>query len=161
MPKRNMKNKLYPGKPNYTGPTKGWFTLLHHEGPLLEWSDNVMERIDFIRREKAKSEIPVRLRHIVAFPDSAWTPSMQKARAKRQKAHAKWYKAEAECQEADAKWDKAHAKRYKAEAECQEAYAKWYKADADAECQEAYAKTVSVYLHQHVTDCKWNGKELV
>ena len=145
MPKRNMKNKLYPGKPNYTGPTKGFFTLLHHEGPLLEWSDNVMERIDFIRREKAKSEIPVRLRHIVAFPDSAWTPSMQKARAECQEAHAKWYKAEAECQEADA--------------ECQEAYAKWYK--ADAECQEAYAKTVSVYLHQHVTDCKWNGKELV
>ena len=25
-------NTRYPGKPDYTGPTKGLFTLLHHEG---------------------------------------------------------------------------------------------------------------------------------
>ena len=58
-------NTLFPGLPGYTGPTKGWFSLLHHAGGLVEWSDNVMERVDYINRNKPKSEINTRLRHIV------------------------------------------------------------------------------------------------
>ena len=79
-------NKLYPGLPDYTGPTKGMFTLLHHEGPLLEWSDNVMKRVKYIREHKAQSERDIRLRHIVFFPKKLWSKKMQKAEAEWQKA---------------------------------------------------------------------------
>ena len=100
-------NRLYPGKPNYRGPTSGYFTLLHHCGPLVEWSDNVMERVEYIKSNKAAHEIPVRLRHIVFVPQP-----------------------------------KALRK-------------------ADADWQKAYADKLLAYLHKHVKDCKWDGKEIV
>jgi hypothetical protein len=58
-------NILFPGKKNYTGPTAGWFFFVHHRGPILEYSKNIMERVRFIRKHKVKSEIPVRLNHLV------------------------------------------------------------------------------------------------
>ena len=117
-------NKLYPGLPDYTGPIKGMFTLLHHEGPLLEWSHDVMVRVAYIKREKTPKEIPTRLRHIVHYPDHLIPAEWQKANAEWQKAYAEWQKANAE-------WEKAD----------------WFK--------------ILPYLHQHVEDCRWNGKELV
>ena len=114
-------NRLYPGKPNYRGPKSGYFTLLHHWGPLVEWSDNVMERVEYIKSNKAAHEIPVRLRHIVFVPQPK---ALQKADADRQKAYA-------DRQKADADW------------------------------QKAYADKLLAYLHKHVKDCKWDGKEIV
>ena len=89
-------NKLYPGKPDYTGPTKGMFTLLHHEGPLLERSDDVMERIKYINEQKPKHERAIRLRHIVFFPQKLWGKKCQKAYAERRKADAERRKADAD-----------------------------------------------------------------
>jgi len=95
-------NTRYPGKPDYTGPTKGLFTLLHHEGPLLEWSDDVMKRVKYINEQKPEYERAIRLRHIVFFPE--------KLRGKKMwKADAEWKKAYAERQKADAEWKKADA----------------------------------------------------
>jgi chromosome segregation ATPase len=144
-------NLLYPGLPDYTGPTKGWFTLLHHEGPLVEYSQDVMERIRYINREKSAAERPIRLRHIVYVP-------MKMIPKKWQKADAKWEKADAEWQKADAEWQKADAEWQKTDAEWQKTDAEWQK--ADAECEKADAPQILAYLKQHVTDCKWNGKEL-
>jgi len=110
-------NRLYPGKPDYKGPTAGHFTLLHHQGPLIERSHDVMERVGHIKGDKAESERPVRLRHIVYVPIKMIPKTVRKA-------YAKWEKA----------------------------YAKWEKADADK---------LLAYLHKHVKDCRWNGKELV
>ena len=90
------KNMLYPGKPNYVGPKAGMFTLLHHEGPLLEWSDDVMERIKYIKDRKAPIEVAIRLRHIVFYPKKLWSKQMQEADAKRQEAYAKWQEADAD-----------------------------------------------------------------
>ena len=59
-----MPNTEWPGLPNYAGPTKGWFTLLHHEGPHFEFSHNVLERIDYIDMRKPEHEREIRLRHI-------------------------------------------------------------------------------------------------
>ena len=58
-------NDRFPGLPDYVGPTKGWFTLLHHEGPLYEVSVDVTERFDYINRHKPAHEVAIRLRHIV------------------------------------------------------------------------------------------------
>ena len=98
-------NKLYPGKPNYTGPKKGMFTLLHHEGPLLEWSDDVMERISYIKREKAERERAIRLRHIVFFPKKLWGKKLQKAYAGWQKAYADKITAYLKRHVKDCKWN--------------------------------------------------------
>ena len=103
------KNMLYPGKSNYVGPKVGMFTLLHHEGPLLEWSDDVMERVKYIKDRKAPIEVAIRLRHIVLYPKKLWS---------------KW-------QEAYAKWQEVDAKRKEAYAKWKEADAKWHEVDAD------------------------------
>ena len=50
------------------GPQKGWFTFLHHTGPILEHSDNVMERAEYILKNKPANEILTRLQHIYAIP---------------------------------------------------------------------------------------------
>ena len=110
-------NRLYPGLPAYTGPTVGYFTLLHHEGPLIEWSDNVMERVKYIEERKDANERPIRLRHIVYLPVEMIPKTLQKA------------------------------------------YAEWQK--ADTERQKADADKLLAYLHEHIEDCKWDGKELV
>jgi uncharacterized protein with PIN domain len=60
-----MANDLYPGLPDYVGPTKGWFTLLHHAAEPYEYSDDVIERITYIKENKPQNEVAIRLRHIV------------------------------------------------------------------------------------------------
>ena len=57
-------NKLFPGRPNYTGPTKGWFGLLHHS-VLIEESHNVMERVEYVKNNKPEREIAVRLHNMI------------------------------------------------------------------------------------------------
>ena len=175
-----MINKLYPGLPDYEGPTSGSFTLLHHNGPLIEWSDDVMERIKHIKTKKKESERPIRLKHIVYVPKGMIPKSVQKADAEWRKADAEWQKAEAEWQKAEAEWRKAEAEWRKAEAEWRKADAEWGKAEAkrqkaeaewgkaeakrqkaEAEWRKADADKLTAYLHKHVKDCRWNGKEIV
>ena len=73
-PNRNP-NTLFPGHRNghgefdYQGPTSGWFSLLHHADDLVEWSDNVMERVRYIVSDKPAREQDIRLRHIVFLGD--------------------------------------------------------------------------------------------
>ena len=50
------------------GPHEGRFTFLHHEGPVVEESKNVMERVGFILRDKPETEHYDRLRHIYYVP---------------------------------------------------------------------------------------------
>ncbi len=65
MKKTPAPNVLYPGLPDYTGEIKGWYTVLHHSEKIIEWSENVMERIDYIVKEKSHNEVETRLRQIV------------------------------------------------------------------------------------------------
>ena len=125
-------NTLFPGLSNYIGPTLGWFTLLHHEGPLAEWSDNVLERIDYINKHKPKDEIDIRLRHIVYFPKGLF-PKFDKAYLEYDKARSKYEKACSEYDKARSKYKKASSK---------------------------YDKKVLAYLKKHIPDCQWNGREL-
>ena len=102
-----LPNTLFPGLPDYIGPEKGLFTLLHHEGPLAEWSDDVLERIDYINKHKPKDEIDIRLRHIVYIPEGLFP---------------EWDKAYSEWDKARSKWDKACSKFYKARSEHDKAF---------------------------------------
>ena len=68
-------NTLFPGRPNYTGPTSGWFGLLHHT-ELFEQSHDVNERIAYVRENKPDAEIPVRLHNMVYLAAVASTCEM-------------------------------------------------------------------------------------
>ena len=60
-------NELFPGRPDYVGPTKGYFAFLHHE-KLFEKSHDVMERVAYVKREKPDHEIPTRLHNMIYLP---------------------------------------------------------------------------------------------
>src|ERR1035437_10124714 len=59
-----MTNKLFPGRPDYTGPTKGWFGLLHHD-ELVEHSWDVTERVRYVRNIKPTKEVGIRLHNMI------------------------------------------------------------------------------------------------
>jgi len=83
-----MPNKLFPGLPDYSGPTKGYFTLLHHAGPLVEYSEDVNECIAYINGQKPQHERAIRLRHIVYVPSVMFSAKWRAAHAKRRAADA-------------------------------------------------------------------------
>ena len=62
--RKKIENTLFPGRDNYTGPTKGWFAFLHHE-QLCEESHDVNERLDYVKREKPKNEVVIRLHNMI------------------------------------------------------------------------------------------------
>ena len=62
--RKKIENTLFPGRYNYTGPTKGWFGFLHHD-QLCEESHDVNKRIDYVKREKPKNEVTIRLHNMI------------------------------------------------------------------------------------------------
>jgi hypothetical protein len=120
---------------------KGWFWHVHHD-TLIEWSDDIDERIEYIKIGKPANEIPLRLKLLKLvkgeIPDAAW----QKAGAALEKADAAWQKAGAALEKADAAWQKAGAARQKAGA-----------------ALETNKKVLA--LHQkECPDCPWDGKTI-
>jgi len=61
-------NTIFPGRPDYTGPTTGFFGLLHHN-ILFEPSDDVMERVTYVRSEKPFGEKVTRLHNMIFLGD--------------------------------------------------------------------------------------------
>lgn len=59
-----LKNTLYPGRPNYTGPHSGYFAFVHH-GSLFEYSNGIKKRIIYVQHNKPEHERPVRLRDMI------------------------------------------------------------------------------------------------
>lgn len=62
-----LENKLYPGRSNYTGPNRGFFGFAHHD-LLLEWSDNIIERVGWIKC-KPRFEVSIRLHCLCYIAD--------------------------------------------------------------------------------------------
>ena len=152
-PNRNP-NTLFPGHRNgrgefdYRGPTSGWFSLLHHADNLVEWSDNVMERIQYIISDKPASEQAIRLRHIVFLGD---------------RGIDYWAKLAA----LDANYEAKCAPLYADyEAKCAPLYAD-YEAkrdtlDADYEAKrDTLDAEILAYIKLNIPDCSWNGTTLV
>ena len=67
-------NKLFPLKPNYTGPTEGLFLFVHHDVPI-EWYANIYDRVDTVRYTKADYEQEGRKMHMrYVHPDELPQP---------------------------------------------------------------------------------------
>ena len=145
-------------------PKAGVFTLLHHRGPLLEPSIDVMKHVVFILENKPKNEVLVRLRHIRHVELKLLPKNCQKAYVESREVHAKWLKAYHEWGEADAKWRKSAAGCQKSEANWESSYDKWRRADVKGrmnyiECQkvlDGFRGALALVL-KHVPRCKWNG----
>ena len=134
-------NKLYAGRPNYIGPTKGWFSFIHHN-LLAEFSENIMERVEFIRLHKPRNEVATRLNSI-AYLDPAGQP-WGYAMAKVDKAWVEFRKTALDLGKADDEVEKAWERYHAAEVEVDK-----YQLDIDA------------YIRTLIPDRPWDGKQLV
>ena len=140
-------NKLFPGRDGYTGPTSGMFAFLHHE-KLFEESHNVMERVAYVKRDKPKREVWIRL-HNMMYLDPALCPAINVTAP----AEAEYQRVRAQ---AEAEYQRVRAPAY---AECQrvtaQAYAEYQRVGAPAEAE------LLAYIKTEMLDCAWNGQTLV
>ena len=169
------KNALFPGHKNkrdefdYQGPISGWFSLLHHADNLVEWSDNVMARVQYIATKPAREQA-VRLRHIVFLGDRGIDYE-----ARRDTLDAD-YKARRDTLDADYK-----ARRAPLDADYKARRAPLYAdykarrdplyADYKAKCAPLYADykarrapldaEILTYIKPLIGGFAWNGSELV
>ena len=132
-------SKHCPAAPTYKGPKNGFFTLIHHQGPLVEYSKNIYERLAFIDTDKASHERLIRKAHILHVP-------MEMIPTNVVKAYAAW-------DEAVAPWAETYTY-----AAWVKAYAAWVKVIAPWD--EADTKKLTAYIKDNVTDYRWNGVEL-
>ena len=155
-------NELFPGRPDYVGPPKGYFAFLHHE-QLFEKSHDVMERVAYVKREKPDHEIPTRLHNMI------YLPFMTDALCADYKAKRDTLYADYEAKRATLDADYA-AKRTTLYADYAAKLAPLY-ADYEAKrttlCADYKAKRdtldadILAFVRQHIPDCAWNGHELV
>ena len=174
-------NNLYPGRPNYEGPTEGIFGLVHHD-VLFEASEDIMERVDFIREHKPKDEVKTRLHCLVYLPPERLPINLveaQKAYDEAEKAYDEAGKAYVEARKAYDEARKAFVEARKAYDEARKAYVEAQKAYDEAgkayneagkaynEARKAYIKVrkasyeaVEDLIKELVPDCPWDGKKL-
>ena len=133
-----IENTLFPGRPDYIGPTSGTFGLLHHE-VLCESSHDVMERVDYIKKHKPKNEVAVRLHNLIYLGGCEAATD---------------YKAKCDALYADykAKRDALYAD-YEAKRDALDADYVAKRAALDAQ--------IIAYIRVHIPDCAWDGKTLV
>ena len=148
--RKKIENTLFPGRYNYTGPTKGWFGFLHHE-QLCEESHDVNERIDYVKRRKPKNEVAIRLHNMIYLGGCEATTKFDTLYADYMSYLGGVYKIER-----DAVCAANHDALYTTyEAKHDALYAAYtVKRDAlDAE--------ILAYIKSNIPDCAWNGKKLV
>jgi len=155
-------------------PKAGWYWLLHHE-QLLEWTDDIDERWQYIINNKPADEIDLRLSEMA--PVKGVLPQQiidvcaewERACAEWERAWAEWKRADAERkradaerERADAERERADAERERADAERERACAEWRR--ADAERKRAYAELgpdIEALHRQECPNSKWNGKTIL
>jgi hypothetical protein len=138
-------NTIYPGRhlvdpknwAPYTGPTVGEFGALHHNR-LSERSINVMERVDYVQRQKPENERASRLWQM-CYLDSDRLPA---------EYNRTLDLAEIKCIRANAEYDRANAEYDRANAEYDRAYVE-------------YAPQIEALIRALVPDMTWNGREYV
>ena len=132
--RKKIENTLFPGRYNYTGPTKGWFGFLHH-AQLCEESHDVNKRIDYVKREKPKNEVAIRLHNMIYLGGCEATAKLAPL---------------------DAAYE---AKRAPLDADYAAKRAPLY-ADYEAKVAPLYAEILA-YIKSNIPDCAWDGKTLV
>jgi len=127
------------------------FWHIHHE-VLLEWSDDIQERIDFIQAEKPKHEVEIRLR-LLKPVQGALPPKLVKAgdaRGKAEDANAKAWDAYVKARDAYVKAGDARDKAKAAYDKAWDAFGKDWDAyvkagDARDKAKAAYDKAKAAY----------------
>ena len=143
--RKKIENTLFPGRDNYTGPTKGWFAFLHHE-QLCEESHDVNERLDYVKREKPKNEVVIRLHNMIYLGGC-------EVIVKRALLDADY---EAKRTPLDADYA---AKRAPLDADYAAEYAPLY---ADYAAKRALLDVeILAYIKSNIPDCAWDGETLV
>ena len=157
----SVKNTLFPGRPNYTGPTKGWFGFLHHE-QLCEQSHDVNERIRYVKREKPKNEVAIRLHNMIYLGGCEATTKFDTLYADYMSYLGGVYKIER-----DAVYAANHDTRYTDYLASHDALYTTYEAKHDALYaaytvkRDALDAEILAYIKSNIPDCAWNGKTLV
>ena len=149
---------------------KGLSIHCHHD-ILMEYCHDYDKRVQYIKTNKPKNEIEIRLKLFKLLSKeavNALPKRLIKADAERKKAYALWEKADVEWEKANAERKKAYALWEKADAVWEKEYAEWKK--ANAERKKAYAEWEKEYAewkgkeewHKKFCGCKeWNGKEII
>ncbi len=140
-------NLLYPGRPNYKGPTEGFFGLLHHD-TLAEWSHNVMERVEYVKKAKPKNEVEIRLWNMCYLSEER----LPKEFAGAGKTYGEAWKT---YEKADKTYEKADKTYLEAEKACGEAINTYYKTLI------TFSPHLLNLIKELVPDTAWNGQELV
>ncbi len=112
---------------------------VHHE-QLIEFCYDYDERVKYIKENKPKEEIPLRLKLLQIIPDSK-IPGRD---SREYEAYVKAREAYGKADEAYVKADEAYVKAHEAYAEADEAYVKAYEAYDKA--REAYAEACKAYV---------------
>ncbi len=141
-------NLLYPGRPNYEGPTEGFFGLLHHS-IIAEWSHDVMERVEYVKKEKPKNEIDIRLWNMCYLSEERLPKELVEAVKTYEEAWMTWEEAlKMTCWES---WNTYEEARKTVE-----------------EAKKTYNKILQIsspqilnLIKELVPDTAWDGKELV
>ena len=138
-----MRNTLFPGRVNYSGPTNGLFGLLHHS-ILCEWSHDVRERVAYVKCEKPVLEVAVRLHNMIYLGKPAGV--------KFEQLYADY---EAKCSQlyADLRGQGRLTIAYEAKRDQLDA-------DYKAACGRLNVGILT-YIKRRIPNCAWNGLELV
>ena len=137
------------------------FAFHCHHGTLFEWVTDYDERVGYIKENKPREEVELRLKLFRMIPEDRIPKELLKAEEARYKAEEAYYKA----REAYSKTLEAYYKAREAYDKAREAY---YKArEAYDKAREAYCKAGEAYypkiekLHSELCpDCPWDGKTI-
>ena len=161
-----------PGLPNYTGPTKGYFTCVHHE-VLFEYSHDINERLAYVDSEKPKHEVATRRHNMLYLPFvEAWIADYRAKRAALDDDYeAKRFALDDDYRAKRAPLDDDYeAKRAPLDADYRAKRAALYDdyeakraalvADYRAK-RAALVAPILAYLLEKIPDHNWNGRTLV
>jgi tetratricopeptide (TPR) repeat protein len=165
-----MKNK----KPVKKTVTKGFFWHVHHSELLLEWSDDIGERIAYVKREKPADEVETRLRLMkpVRGPLPGKITEAQDALNKAQEAKCKAQDAYGKAQGGYLKdWEDRHKAQdafNKAQEACDKARRAWDRAwkarnkawDARDKAIEDNSHAIEALHRRECPRCPWNGRTI-
>jgi vacuolar-type H+-ATPase subunit H len=162
-----QENKLFPGRENYTGPTTGWFGLLHHE-ELCEQSHDVNERIAYVRKHKPENEVAIRLHNMIYLGGCPAAIMREAAWQLCAETRAPAWKLYAETRDSARKlYDETCAPARKLYEETCAPARKLYE-ETCAPARKLYEETcatlnaeILAYIKLHIPDCAWNGQTLV
>ena len=137
-----------------------------HHDILVEHCYNYKERVDYIKKEKPRSQQETRLRVFKMLPEKALkdTPKYwKKAYDDRKKANDDWKKAYDDRKKVYDDWEKANDDWKKVYDDRKKVYDDWEKANDDwKKVYDDWPQKSKDAFHKKWCGCKeWNGKELV